>query len=80
DKGREGMASTFLTRLKVGQLLVDAKGVSKLYESRIRKRDLMFLLLAAMLCFVVVVVALLPRVFLESIWLLVREFWRSLTH
>lgn len=80
DKGRAGMASTFLTRLKVGQLLVDAKGVSKLYESRIRKRDLMFFLLAVMLCFVVVVVTVFPRVFLESFWLLVREAWRSLTH
>lgn len=79
DKGRGGMASTFLTRLKIGQLLVDAKGVSKLYESRIRKRDLIFFLLAAMLCFVVVVVAVFPRVFLESFWLLVRESWRSLS-
>lgn len=78
DKGRGGMASTFLTRLKVGQLLVDAKGVSKLYESRIRKRDLVFFLLAAMLCFVVVVVAVFPRVFLESFWLLIRESWRSM--
>jgi len=32
DKGREGMASTFLTRLKVGGKLVDAKGVSRLYR------------------------------------------------
>ena len=80
DKGRAGMASTFLTRLKVGQLLVDAKGVSKLYESRIRKRDLVFFLMAAMLCFVVVVVAVFPRVFLDSFWLLIREAWRSLTH
>ena len=80
DKGRAGMASTFLTRLKVGQLLVDAKGVSKLYESRIRKRDLAFFLLAAMLCFVVVVVAVFPRVFLDSFWLLIREAWRSVTH
>jgi uncharacterized membrane-anchored protein len=80
DKGRAGMASTFLTRLKVGQLLVDAKGVSKLYESRIRKRDLVFSLLAAMLCFVVVVVAVFPRVFLDSFWLLIREAWRSITH
>ena len=80
DKGRAGMASTFLVRLKVGQLLVDAKGVSKLYESRIRKRDLVFFLLAAMLCFVVVVVAVFPRVFLESFWLFIREAWRSLTH
>lgn len=34
DKGRKGMASTFLTRLKVGEKLIDAKGVSKLYQSR----------------------------------------------
>ena len=80
DKGRAGMASTFLTRLRVGQLLVDAKGVSKLYESRIRKRDLVFFLLAAMLCFVVVVVAVFPRVFLDSFWLFIRESWRSITH
>jgi uncharacterized membrane-anchored protein len=32
DKGRSGMASTFLTRLKVGGKLVDAKGVSRLYQ------------------------------------------------
>ncbi len=32
DKGRSGMASTFLTRLKVGGKLVDAKGVSRLYK------------------------------------------------
>jgi uncharacterized membrane-anchored protein len=34
DKGRSGMASTFLTRLKVGGKLVDAKGVSRLYRGR----------------------------------------------
>ncbi|GAB4273542.1 MAG: putative cytokinetic ring protein SteA [Coriobacteriia bacterium] len=33
DKGRQGMASTFLVRLKVGPRLVDAKGVSKLYRA-----------------------------------------------
>jgi uncharacterized membrane-anchored protein len=35
DKGRRGASSTFLTRLKVGPRLVDAKGVSKLYPSRV---------------------------------------------
>ena len=35
DKGRSGMASTFLTRLRVGGKLVDATGVSRLYRSRI---------------------------------------------
>ena len=79
DKGRAGMASTFLTRLKVGQLLVDAKGVSKLYGNRIRTRDLTVFLLAAMLCFVVVAVAFVPRVYLESVWFLLRELWRSVT-
>ena len=34
DKGRAGMASTFLTRLKLGATLVDAKGVSRLYRQR----------------------------------------------
>ena len=43
DKGRRGMASTFLTRLRLGPVLVDAKGVSRLYEGRIRRRDMVFL-------------------------------------
>jgi uncharacterized membrane-anchored protein len=80
DKGRAGMASTFLVRLKVGEKLVDAKGVSRLYESRIRKRDMTFFLLTAMLCFIVVVVLLTPRVFLDGFWVLIQEAWRSLTH
>jgi len=40
DKGRAGMASTFLTRLRVGGKLVDAKGVSRLYRSRISNLSL----------------------------------------
>jgi uncharacterized membrane-anchored protein len=79
DKGRAGMASTFLVRLKVGEKLVDAKGVSRLYQSRIRKRDMTFFLLAAMLCFIVVVALLTPRVFLDGFWVLVRDLWRSIT-
>jgi uncharacterized membrane-anchored protein len=35
DKGRSGMASTFITRLRVGAKLVDAKGVGRLYRSRV---------------------------------------------
>ena len=34
EKGRKGMSSTFLVRLKVGDRLVDAKGVSRLFSSR----------------------------------------------
>jgi len=47
DKGRGGMASTFLTRLKVGGKLVDAKGVSRLYRQSISASSLLLLVLAA---------------------------------
>jgi uncharacterized membrane-anchored protein len=58
DKGRAGMASTFLTRLRVGPSLVDAKGVSRLYnQSPVRKRDLILFLAAVALAFVVVFLA-----------------------
>ena len=53
DKGRAGMASTFLTRLRVGGKLVDAKGVSRLYRSRIGLGTLLMLLLATAIAFVV---------------------------
>lgn len=36
DKGRPGMGSTFLVRLKVGSRLVDARGVSQLYRGKLR--------------------------------------------
>ena len=48
DKGRPGMASTFLTRLKVGPKLVDAKGVNRLYRQGVRRSDLIFLVVAAL--------------------------------
>jgi uncharacterized membrane-anchored protein len=49
DKGREGMASTFLTRLRVGPKLVDAKGVSRIYRSQIKGWHLLFLVLSGLL-------------------------------
>jgi uncharacterized membrane-anchored protein len=48
DRGRAGMASTFLTRLRVGGTLVDAKAVSRLYRSRISGGALLLLVLAAL--------------------------------
>jgi uncharacterized membrane-anchored protein len=48
DKGRAGMASTFLTRLRVGGKLVDAKGVSRLYQHRISNLQLTLLSLAGL--------------------------------
>ena len=60
DKGRAGMASTFLVRMKVGPMLVDAKGVSRLYRHSVRKRDLALLVLAALFTFVVIIVVSEP--------------------
>nr|WP_231943922.1 putative cytokinetic ring protein SteA [Arcanobacterium phocae] len=48
DKGRRGMASTFLTRLQVGSKLIDAKGVSQLYRSRISNWQIAFLLITGL--------------------------------
>jgi uncharacterized membrane-anchored protein len=55
DKGRGGMASTFLVRMKVGQILVDARGVSRLYQHRVRKRDLLLLVAAALVTILILV-------------------------
>jgi len=55
DKGREGMSSTFLVRLRVGEILMDAKGVSRVYSSRIRTRDAVLLVAAAMVAIAAVV-------------------------
>jgi uncharacterized membrane-anchored protein len=52
DKGRAGMASTFLTRLRVGGKLVDAKGVSRLYRSRVSDVQVLVLVLAGVLALV----------------------------
>jgi uncharacterized membrane-anchored protein len=51
DKGRAGMASTFLTRLRVGGKLIDAKGVSRLYRSRIGTPTLLLLIVATLITF-----------------------------
>jgi len=57
DKGRSGMASTFLTRLRVGGKLVDAKGVSQLYRSRISNLSLAIMLLVGLFALFVALAA-----------------------
>jgi uncharacterized membrane-anchored protein len=73
DKNREGMSSTFLTRLRIGETLVDAKGVSRLYTPGLTGGNLA-LLLAAALVVLVVVIASLPALdnLFELVWLKVR--------
>ena len=80
DKGRRGMASTFLTRLRLGPLLVDAKGVSRLYQGRVRNRDLFFLVAAAVFAMVAMVNASDSlQVFLDGFRLWLENSWTRIT-
>lgn len=78
DKGRKGMASTFLTRLRVGPILVDAKGLSRLYRGRVRNKDLLMLVGAAMLAMAIVISVSEPlRIELQLVWTQVQNAWFS---
>jgi uncharacterized membrane-anchored protein len=55
DKNRSGMSSTFLTRLRVGEILVDAKGVSRLYRPSAGRGPILLLTFAAFVTFVIVI-------------------------
>ncbi|GGK07827.1 thiamin pyrophosphokinase [Pilimelia anulata] len=75
DKGRGGMASTFLTRLKVGGKLVDAKGVSRLYRSSISGSSLLLLVLSAIAAMAAAVaVSTVGKAYLA----VVAEWWDNL--
>lgn len=56
EKGRAGMASTFLVRLKVGGILVDAKGVNKLYNSPFKPKYLWIILAAAFIPIIILII------------------------
>jgi uncharacterized membrane-anchored protein len=55
EKNRAGMSSTFLTRLRIGEILVDAKGVSRLYRPSAGPGPMVFLTLAALITLIVVI-------------------------
>ncbi len=75
DKGRSGMASTFLTRLRVGGKLIDAKGVSRLYRSRVSTFQVL-ILVAAGLAALTVALATTPAG--RSLFDLVESWWHDL--
>jgi uncharacterized membrane-anchored protein len=80
DKGRRGMSSTFLTRLRLGPVLVDAKGVSRLYEGRIRRRDMLLLVASALIAMLIITFTSESwRVFLDGfrLWF-VENIWHSI--
>jgi uncharacterized membrane-anchored protein len=70
DKNRRGMSSTFLTRLRVGEILVDAKGVSRLYRPRPGLTPIVALFIVGVIAFVAIV-ALTPglRDVADLLWL-----------
>jgi uncharacterized membrane-anchored protein len=76
DKGRKGMASTFLVRLRVGTILVDAKGVSRLYRGRVRRSDIAMLIGAALLVLVIAIaLSDVMRLELQLFWTQLQDWW-----
>jgi uncharacterized membrane-anchored protein len=55
DRNREGMSSTFLTRLRIGEILVDAKGVSRLYRPMPGLAPLVVVICAGLIALIAVV-------------------------
>jgi uncharacterized membrane-anchored protein len=70
DRNRGGMSSTFLTRLRIGEKLVDAKGVSRLYNppSTVAPMALFLVAFAILLAVVVITSPALNDLF-ELLWL-----------
>jgi uncharacterized membrane-anchored protein len=80
DKGRRGMASTFLTRLRLGPTLVDAKGVSRLYEGRVRRIDWVLLIGSALVVLIAVAATSdAVQTVLDGTRLTLRDLWFSIT-
>jgi uncharacterized membrane-anchored protein len=55
DRNRKGMSSTFLSRLRIGEILVDAKGVSRLYRPRPALTPLLVVIAAGLIAMIAVV-------------------------
>jgi uncharacterized membrane-anchored protein len=74
ERNRSGMSSTFLTRLRVGEILVDAKGVSRLVSRKVGIWPLAGLVVAALGAVVVaVVVSPQLRSFFQLVGLRLRD-------
>jgi uncharacterized membrane-anchored protein len=76
DRNRKGMSSTFLTRLRIGEILVDAKGVSRLYQPRPGLTPLLVVIAAGLIA-MVAVIGLTPalRDVAELLWLRLQELF-----
>ena len=73
DKNRRGMSSTFLTRLRLGEKIVDAKGVSRLYRPSPGLSPAVIVLAAGLVAFVIVIlVTPALREVVDLFWLKLR--------
>jgi uncharacterized membrane-anchored protein len=80
DKGRPGMASAILTRMRVGDKIVEPKGVSRLYQSRISTSWLVLLVVAAVAAMIVATVFLpVGQIIIRYAGLSLNPFWHWLT-
>jgi uncharacterized membrane-anchored protein len=79
DKGRGGMASAVLTRIRVGDKIVDAKGVSRLYQSRISARSLVLLVVAALVPVLALAWTPVGRISLGYFSVALHDVWLWLT-
>lgn len=77
DKGRSGMASTFITRLRVGAKLVDAKGVGRLYRSRVSTFQVAALIVAGLFAVGMALVAIGAD---DVLWSILRARWNDLVY
>lgn len=76
EKGRRGMASTFLVRLKVSDRLVDARGVSQLYSRRSTGSLLPVMVLAGVMpAAILSAFSPLLQHLLHLLWLRLRLAW-----
>ena len=73
DKNRRGMSSTFLTRLRLGEKIVDAKGVSRLYRPSPGLSPAVIVLAAGLIAFVTVILVT-PALYevVDLFWLKIR--------
>ena len=55
ERNRAGMSSTFITRLKVGEILIDAKGVSRLASRKVEVWPLVLVALGGVLAIAVAI-------------------------
>ncbi len=75
ERNRAGMSSTFVTRLKVGEILIDAKGVSRLQSRRAGVWPLVTIALAGLAA---IVVAVLVSPALRAVFELFAQRFRDL--